>query len=349
MNKKKLIWAVVSVFIAAFTIWSVTSQNKSFSFAHFFGFVLNSNKLWLMGAALCMFGFIWFEGCAIVCIVKSLGYKVSNEKGTVYSAADVYFSAITPSASGGQPASAFFMIKDKIPVSVVTVVLIYNLIMYTLALLGTGIFFMAFRFSVFLKFSTISKILIVVGMFIILFLALMFYLLFKHERILHIICDKCLHVMHKIRIVRNIGKKREKLQQTISNYRQCATCLNGKKDIFVKAFLFNLLQRISQFGVAFMVFMATGVKFADSIKVVAIQGFVSLGSNCVPIPGAMGVADYLMLDGYGQILTSEVATNTELLCRSMSFYGCIIVSALIVLTRLILLRIRSKTRSRIEV
>ena len=32
-----------------------------------------------------------------------------------------------------------------------------------------------------------------------------------------------------------------------------------------------------------------------------IQCFVAMGSNCVPIPGAMGVADYIMIDGFKQL------------------------------------------------
>lgn len=54
-----------------------------------------------------------------------------------------------------------------------------------------------------------------------------------------------------------------------------------------------------------------------------------MGSNCVPIPGAMGVADYIMIDGFKQ-LVGRNAANMELLCR-MTFYGSVIISAVIIL------------------
>ena len=39
----------------------------------------------------------------------------------------------------------------------------------------------------------------------------------------------------------------------------------------------------------------------------------------MPIPGAMGVADYIMIDGFKQ-LVGRNAANMELLCRGIDVY-----------------------------
>jgi hypothetical protein len=44
----------------------------------------------------------------------------------------------------------------------------------------------------------------------------------------------------------------------------------------------------------------------------------------------MGVADYIMIDGFKQLVGSNAA-NMELLCRGMTFYGSVITSAVIIL------------------
>ena len=56
-----------------------------------------------------------------------------------------------------------------------------------------------------------------------------------------------------------------------------------------------------------------------------------LGSNCVPIPGGMGVTDYLMLNGYCRLMTRDEAFRLEILSRGLSFYICIIVSLIAVI------------------
>ena len=45
----------------------------------------------------------------------------------------------------------------------------------------------------------------------------------------------------------------------------------------------------------------------------------------------MGVADYIMIDGFKQLVGSNAA-NMELLCRGMTFYGSVITSAVIILS-----------------
>ena len=59
-----------------------------------------------------------------------------------------------------------------------------------------------------------------------------------------------------------------------------------------------------------------------------MQSFAVIGSNCVPIPGAMGVADYLMLDGFEAFLPPDLVVSMELLSRSISFYACVLLCGL---------------------
>ena len=66
-----------------------------------------------------------------------------------------------------------------------------------------------------------------------------------------------------------------------------------------------------------------------AFDVFSAQGYVVLGSNSVPIPGAVGAADYLFIDGFGGILKDPV--SIELLSRGISFYCCIIICGIITL------------------
>ena len=330
MDKKKVFWAIVSFFIAVFSIWAVVSQNKNFSFAVFRSFVQSANKCWLGAAFICMFGFIWFEGFALVRIARHFGYRTSAMDGTVYGGADVYFSAITPSASGGQPASAYFMIKDGIPGYATTVALLINLVMYTLALLAIGLFCIVFKFHMLSGFSVLSRVFIGIGIIVLIFLAFVFFMLLKKGGILYSICDALIKLLEKIHIVRHGEKLRNKLKSTMAEYQECSNEITGQWKFLMEIFLWNIMQRLSQLLVSFMIFMSVGEGFKQAIDVSVIQCFVAMGSNCVPIPGAMGVADYIMLDGFTQIVGNNAA-NMELMCRGVTFYGSVITSAVIIL------------------
>ena len=331
MEKKKILWGIISFIIALLTIWAVMSQSKNASPAMIWNFIKGSNKVWMLLSALSMFGFIWFEGYAIIRIARSLGYKNTVRQGTLYGAADVYFSAITPSATGGQPASAYFMIKDGMPAHATTVVLLINLIMYTLALLTLGILSIIFFPGFLMRFSWISKLLILIGSVVLILLAIAFYFLLRRGEFLRKFCDKLMKILKKFHLVRYNERRQKKLNDTMEKYQECSRILVGKRKMLLEVYFWNLMQRLSQFGVSVCVFMATGAGALKALKIGVIQCFVSLGSNSVPIPGSMGVADYIMLDGFKMIVGEAQPANMELICRGIAFYGSVITGLLIVI------------------
>lgn len=342
MDKKKVIWAVLFVFIAGASIWAVMSQAQSFSVDMFCRYIEQADVRWLYGGIACMFGYVVFEGLAIYCIIDGLGYRRKFRSNIVYSSADIYFSAITPSATGGQPASAYFMVKDGVPPAVVTVSLLVNLIMYTAAILVIGLVCILICPYIFVNFNLISRILVVVGYIVIAFLGIVFMLLLFRKSLLERICNRVLKFLDQFKLIRNRSRKKKKLEKTMEDFRQCTDMVAGQRTMLWKAFLYNLLQRMSQLMVTVMVYMASGGSFEKFGDVFATQSLVVIGSNCAPIPGAMGVADYLMLDGFSNIVGDANVANLELLSRSLSFYVLIIVSGIVVLTGYILRKIKRR-------
>ena len=344
MNRKKIVWMIISLILAGLSIFAVVSQSKTFSVEKFYNDIVNAEKGCVICAIVSMMGFIIFEGLAIHCIVRGIMGKVRHRDCFLYSASDIYFSAITPSATGGQPASAFFMMRDGIPGPVVTVALILNLVMYTLALLVIGIVSLVFRPSILVEFGFLSKLFILAGAVVILALAVFFVMLLKKERIVYSFADKAIRLGGKLHLVRHVDRKLDKLHKTMGDYKEAVKIAHGKSDMLIKAFIFNVLQRLSIISVTVFVFLATGGSSSRVFSVWAVQSFTTIGSNCVPIPGAMGVADYILIDGLETIPEIASPANLELFSRSLSFYCMIIISALVTLTGYIAQKRRLKKK-----
>lgn len=328
--KSKAIWTVVFILIAALSIWAVTSQAKDFTFSAFGEFIATANPFWLISATLSMLGFIVFEGIALLVICRAFGYKKSFGRGFVYSAGDIYFSAITPSATGGQPASAFFMMKDGLPGTFVTVALVINLVMYTAAIVAMGIVSLLFAPSMFLNFTAVSKLLIGIGFVLQLGLLVFFILLLTKKGIMQALCGGAVKLLAKLKIIKSLDKMLSRVNKKIDNYSSHASHIKGKGKMLLLVFLFNFLQRLAQIAVTPLSYLASGGDFGEAVKVLFTQIYVVVGSNSIPIPGAMGVTDYLMLDGF-ENLKVQNPQFLELLSRSLSFYVCIIICGLTVL------------------
>ncbi len=329
--RKQVLWSVLFVFIAALSIFVVMQQSREFSISRFVDFLKSSDPLWLVISFISMLGFIVFEAFALLLLCRAFGYKQSLHRGILYSTGDIYFSAITPSATGGQPVSAYFMVKDNIPPMVVTVILLANLLMYILAIIAIGLFCFVFFPSTFATFSGFSQLLIIIGAVVQLALALFFFLLLRHDKLLHKICRGGLHLLCKVRILKNEDARQEKLNAYMNSYREYSKLLSGHSKTLIFTFVFNLLQRISQIAVTMFTYLASGGSPSKAFDLFALQGYVVLGSNSIPIPGAIGVSDYLMLDGFGAIMSETSAVSLELVSRSFSFYICVIICGLITL------------------
>ena len=94
-NKKQIIWSLIFIALIVLTVWVIVKQNESFSIEGFINYVSAAKWQWIALAFLCMVGFIVFEGLAVLQLCKAFGYKEKVKRGIVYSAVDIYFSAIT--------------------------------------------------------------------------------------------------------------------------------------------------------------------------------------------------------------------------------------------------------------
>lgn len=330
MKKKEVLYSLISVLLAVISIWAVVSQTRNYSFDNLVRFFSEANPIGITAAVICMLGYIVFEALAILTVLKAFGYKRRFNKGIIYSAADIYFSAITPSASGGQPASAFFMGFDGIPTGVVTVTLILNLVMYTASIISIGFVALIINPDLFYHFETFSKVLILVGYIILSLLIVFFIMLIKNEKIVYKIGMALISILSKIHIIRDKKSYEARLEKIIEDYKKCSGMIDGQRAMLVKCFLCNLAQRLSQILVPVMVFLADGGRIKGAVNVFVTQVYTTIGSNIVPIPGAMGVSDYLLIDGLRDLMSVEDATNMELASRGISFYSCVLISIIIV-------------------
>ena len=207
--KSKVLWSVLFLAIVGVTIWTITYQNDAFSFEVFLRYLKGTTPGWLAAAVLCAFGFVFFEAGAIRASCRILGYSHNHRSGMVYAAADIYFSAITPSASGGQPVCAWFMMKDGIPGTVTAAALVANLMMYSFAILLIGLVVFALAFPIFMGMSVFAKVLILGGYLVQVLLAVLFLLLIKDEKLVSGISLSVIGFLGKRKLLRHAEEKKE--------------------------------------------------------------------------------------------------------------------------------------------
>ena len=115
-NKKKTIFNVVFLLVVFVgTIYGVFYGEDLGEIAQI---IKTVNPLWLIPGVACVVVFIWGESIIIYYMMHTLGIRLKKRTCFLFSSVGFFFSCITPSASGGQPAQIYYMKKEKIPIPV---------------------------------------------------------------------------------------------------------------------------------------------------------------------------------------------------------------------------------------
>lgn len=326
-KNNKILWSFLFLLLAALTVWAVIKQNGGISVKELLNDFHGGRIGWLITAVIGVCFYVWLEGHALLTVNRSLGYKGKFTDGLLYSAADIYCSAITPSATGGQPASAYFMIKRGIPGSVATVSLLVNLIMYTLSIVTIGVLCIIFKFDILMTLPWHAQLVIGIGALVQIGLVLVFMLLLCKGKLLWLIGDGFIRLLGRLHLLRNIGRKRVKLRHAFDNYSSQVQTVSGQGRALFKVFICDFFQRMVLISISGLVCLSMGGTWGDFISVCALQAFVILGASWFPIPGAMGVTDYLLLVGFASYWphwSEDFALHLELCSRGISFYACVL-------------------------
>ncbi len=345
--KKQILNITFLLVLVGITLFILLRSNRELNYENIRDFVLGCNPFLIALAFICMLLFIGFEGFSLHLISRRLGYKNKLLSSMAYSSADVYYSAITPSASGGQPASAYYMVKDGIDPGATTFTLVFNLIAYTAAILVIGATAFLLRPRMFPEFEGFIKFLVVAGI-VAQFLLLAFFIACMrcHGAVL-----KCgnglISLLKRMKIVKNDGKWRKKLADEVEKYRLSFLEIKKHRALFFEALLLNIAQRVSQVLVTCFVCLAANpeISFPD---VFAMQAFVLIGYNSVPLPGGVGAFEYLYLHIYGLRFETTFILAAMMVTRVISYYICIAVSGAVTLSYHVRVMKRKKQEENIE-
>ena len=224
-STKNLLWLLLLIVLTVCTVLIITSCSKGFSFKGFMHLISNASPVWILFAAICSFGFVFFEGMGLKCTCDFLGEPITTGKAILYSATDIYFSALTPSAAGGQPAALLMMMNHGVSAAVSAIALLLNLVMYTVSImLISTVCFIVYPEMLF-KLDTGALIFIIIGAVVQVLFIVLFVMCIFNEKLVLAVCRFCLKLLCRMKIFHNYDEHHEKLLSMIKQYKECGILL----------------------------------------------------------------------------------------------------------------------------
>lgn len=288
-----------------------------------------ANKWYILFGILLVLLFVCSESVIIYYMMHSLNRPVPLGHCIRYSFIGFFFSCITPSASGGQPAQIYYMSKDKIEVPVSTLVLMIVTITYKFVLVLTGGVLLLFGSPLIRMYMQDTGFWLYLGIVLnVGCVTLMYILIFKPrmtKRLMHlglILLERCRFMKHK-------EERTRKLSKSMDKYKESAYYFRDHKLVVWNVLLLSIFQRFCLFSATYLVYKAFGLQGHSPFVIVILQAAISIAVDMLPLPGGLGISEALFLSIFKPVFGSVLVMPALLLSRGISYYALLLISALV--------------------
>ncbi|MGN0484698.1 MAG: YbhN family protein [Lachnospiraceae bacterium] len=283
-------------------------------------------RYWLFGV-LCVVLFILGESVIIFYMMRKAGQSVQMGHCCLYSFVGFFFSLITPSATGGQPAQIYYMKKDQIRIPVATLILMIVTITYKMVLVVLGIGVFVFRPPQVMQYLQPVMGWCYLGIALNVFCVTFMLILVFHPTLAESIVKVGVRFLGKLHLLKSQKKIIDRVERAMEQYRGVADFFRENTHVVVIAFLITVVQRVLLFYVTYLTCRSFGINGTDVVTIVLLQGMISVAVDMLPLPGGMGISESLFLKIFAPIC-GQLTLPAMVVSRGLAYYTQLLISAL---------------------
>lgn len=283
---------------------------------------------WLLGLVLVVL-FICGESLILHDMMRTLKTPHRSSHCVLYSFIGFFFSAITPSAGGGQPAQVVAMKRDGIPGAVSVPVLMLVTITYKLVLViyGAGVFLLRPR-GIMEALSPVMGWCILGFCLNVGFITLYVLLMLCPGAILRML-DGIFALLGRFRRAERMEDRKNRAREWVIRYQAAADCLRQHRGMLFRVTALSVLQRTLLFLVTYAALKSFGLGQGLLFRSVVLQAMISMSTDLLPLPGGMGASETMFLRIFPALCGGELLLPVLLVSRGISYYGQLILSAVV--------------------
>lgn len=329
MTKGKRIfnWICTAVTVAAIIIMAAKTDFSQFGTA-----ISNINYSWLSIGMLAVVSSWLFDALVLKRLMPDITGKSQGILGSIkYALAYLYYFALSPFGSAGQPMQMMYMVNDGVSMGKTSAISGIKLFSDKVALAGIVMFFLAISGVAFFNDHS--------GMFLITIIAFMINLGILAGTFLIIIkptlARRALHggikLLARLRIIKNPEKASAKADKAVDDYSSASVFMKNNKKKTLELILLSAVKRLLIFAVPYFLYRAFGLFEYGFISILALNIFMSLAISLMPTPGATVAAE----GGFSMIFAGmfgAAIVPAVVIWRLMTHYMVIAAGSVMVIT-----------------
>lgn len=341
-RNKKNIWQIL--FLILLCVGTFFLLFKDQELGGIWDSIQEAKKTYLWAGVILVVFFVCGESTIIFYMMRSLKIHAPFAHCIKYSFVGFFYSCITPSASGGQPAQIYYMSKEEIDVSISTLVLMIVTIAYKFVLVVVGIGIMLFHNDLILTYMEKTRWVFYLGLILNVGCIILMMILVFMPKLTKRLMILGHHLLVKLHLMKHREARVEKLSNAMDKYAKASDYFKTHKMVVFNVVLISIAQRFLLFLVTYLVYCSLGLRGNSGADIVLLQAVISVAVDMLPLPGGVGASESLFVSIFQPIFGGAVYSGL-LLSRGISYYALILISAVVTIyTHITVTRAAEKRR-----
>lgn len=294
--------------------------------------IKQGNPALLAVSMVMMIASVFCESLIIYIMMRIMKEKISFLRSAKYSFIGFYYCAITPSASGGQPAQILYMKKDGYKVATSTIIIFTIVTVFKLVLLCFVGFTFIFNHKYVVDNLNGLTFFYILGFAVNLIFIIFIWLLIFKPSIVNKILKFVYNLMLKIRLIKKPEKIYNQLCKSMNEYTECADFLTKNIYILIPVTILTVLQRLLLFSISFVIYKYFGLSKESFFNILSLQVILNTAVDVLPVPGGIGASEAAFKILFEGVYMSALLVPAMLATRFVNFYLMLILSAVVSLS-----------------
>lgn len=326
-EKKKIPWGLIYVGVTLVVLLAFGLLNREFT--GIFAVIGNLSFVFVALAILSTGVFLVLEGEIIRLLLHCQGERVGFWTTLKVGLIGIYYSYITPSSTGGQPAQVVYLLRDKVTAGSSAAVLFIKFFAYQLAFVLCTVISIVLSYGQLQAESPTLIPIIFVGTAINALWIVAIPLLFCAP-VLHKACGGIAALVTKCRFLKKRINYVKKVRRFEADFAEYTAKFRKKTRYIVTSVLLSIPQVILQMSVLYLVFRAFQSP-VPYLELLCMQTMLQASVSFVPLPGASGAQElgFTMFFG-GYFERPDILYTAVLVWRFFTYYIVVIAGALVV-------------------
>ncbi|MGI6652847.1 MAG: lysylphosphatidylglycerol synthase transmembrane domain-containing protein [Christensenellales bacterium] len=282
------------------------------------------NPWWLLGALGCFVLHAFFEGAIVHVFFRFQHVNARLGSSILVGLIGMYYSAITPAATGGQPMQVYAFKKRGVPPGIASSALAVKFFCWQSALLLMGGLLWAIFPEVVANTLKQGVWFLGVGFFANGVAVVLVILLAVSRNVVRAILIFMVKLAHKVRIVKDVAQTSSKWDAALMDFHASVDLLTGHPFQFLVLFLMSALQVTALMSAVYFVYRGFGLSQAPYIHLFTIQLMLHIAASFTPLPGASGAQEGGFYLFFGNFFPSDIIFAALLVWRFVTYYASIL-------------------------